>query len=189
MAEGEPRKDARFIGSLDFKGAQKAGRAASPRRFGQSSRGTATASQEGTLPIQAGGVSSIYFKGTFLPNRLSVLFLVYFQYGLPSGNPRHIFWAHNRKHCYGERGRHTGLRGLGPVGRLGSNPSSNNFLHILLAKPFATNWNQQIGPSASGTRRQKNRQRNIPCGVCDRLVLAAFGSSEVPNLARAEGHG
>ena len=30
--------------------------------------------------------------------------------------------------CYGEIGRHTGLRGLRPSkGHLGSNPSSNNF--------------------------------------------------------------
>ena len=39
-----------------------------------------------------------------------------------------------RKHCYGEIGRHTGLRGLGLAGRLGSNPSSNNFLHIFFPK-------------------------------------------------------
>ena len=46
----------------------------------------------------------------------------------------HIFLERYRKHCYGEMGRHTGLRGLGPAGRLGSNPSSNNFLHILFPK-------------------------------------------------------
>lgn len=50
----------------------------------------------------------------------------------------HILWERNRKHCYGEMGRHTGLRGLGPAGRLGSNPSSNNFLHILFPKQFST---------------------------------------------------
>lgn len=80
---------------------------------------------------------------------LSVFFFFFFlgRFSLwpPIGEHRvpRLLWEPHRKHCYGEMGRHTGLRGLGPAGRLGSNPSSNNFLPILFSKPFETNGTER----------------------------------------------